>query len=59
MITPPPNRCAAFRLADEYEGSGDDNAALRVLELVADSDIDAAEEARRRIAKITSKGRFL
>ena len=50
---------AAFRLADEYEGAGDDNAALRVLELVADSDIDAAEEARRRIAKITSKGRFL
>ena len=50
---------AAFRLADEYEGGGDDNAALHVLELVADSDIHAAEEARRRIAKITSKGRFL
>ena len=50
---------AAFRLADEFEGAGDDNSALRVLELVADSDIDAAEEARRRIAKLTSKGRFL
>ena len=50
---------AAFRLADEYEGAGDDNAAANVLRLVAESDIDAAEEARRRIAKITSKGRFL
>ena len=50
---------AAFRLADDYEGGGDDNAAVHVLELVADSDIHAAEEARRRIAKITSKGRFL
>ena len=50
---------AAFRLADEYESGGDDNAALHILELVAGSDIHAAEEARRRIAKLTSKGRFL
>lgn len=50
---------AAFRLADEYEGGGDDRRALSVLELVANSDLHAAEEARRRIAKLTSKGMFL
>lgn len=50
---------AAFRLADEYESRGQDRQALDVLELVAESDVPAAEEANRRIDKIRSKGRFL
>jgi len=50
---------AAFRLADEYESRGRDWQALNILELVAESDVPAAEEARKRIGKISSKGRFL
>ena len=50
---------AAFRLADEYEGRGQERPALGVLELVAESDVPAADEAARRIEKMKSKGRFL
>ena len=50
---------AAFRLADEYEGRGQERPALGVLELVAESDVPAADEAARRIEKMRNKGRFL
>ena len=50
---------AAFRLADEYEGRGQERPALGVLELVAESDVPAADEAVRRIEKMKNKGRFL
>ena len=50
---------AAFRLADEFESRGRDGAALHVLELVAEGDVHAAGEARRRMEKISAKGRFL
>ena len=50
---------AAFRLADEYEGRGQERPALGVLELVAESDVPAADEAARRIEKMKNKGRFL
>ena len=47
---------AAFRLADEFEGRGKDRQAAAVLDLVATSDCPAAEEARRRVRRIESKG---
>lgn len=47
---------AAFRLADEFEGRGKDRQAVAVLDLVATSDCPAAEEARRRIRRLESKG---
>jgi len=50
---------AAFRLADEYESRGSDVQALNVLKLLADSDVPAAEEAARRMQRISKKGRFL
>ena len=50
---------AAFRLADEYESRGRDYQALRVLDLVAESDVPAAEAARRRIGRIQGEGGFL
>ena len=50
---------AAFRLADVYESRGQDRQAIAVLELVAESDVPAADEAVRRINKMRSKGRFL
>ena len=50
---------AAFRLADEFESRGRDGQALAVLELVATSDVPAAAEARRRMGRISMKGRFL
>jgi len=50
---------AAFRLAEEYEGRGRDRQAQNILELVAESGVPASEEARRRIEKISRKGRFL
>ena len=50
---------AAFRLADEYESRGNDVQATNVLRLLADSDVPAAEEAARRITRISKKGRFL
>lgn len=50
---------SAFRLADAYENRGQDRQALDVLELVAESDVPAADEAVQRINRIRSKGRFL
>ena len=47
---------AAFRLADEFEGLGKSRQAVAVLDLVATSDSPAAEEARRRIRRMTEKG---
>lgn len=50
---------AAFRLADEYESRGKDFQAVRVLELVATSDVPAADEAEKRINRIERKGKLL
>jgi tetratricopeptide (TPR) repeat protein len=50
---------AAFRLADEYESRGRDYQAVKVLELVATSDVPAAAEAEKRIDRINRKGKFL
>jgi tetratricopeptide (TPR) repeat protein len=50
---------AAFWLADEYEMRGMAFQATSVLRLVASSDVPAAEEAARRIERISMKGRFL
>ena len=50
---------AAFRLADEYEGRGGDAQAVNILNLVAESDVPAAAEARNRIRRISAKGGFL
>lgn len=50
---------AAFTLADAYEARGRDSQARRILKLVAQSDVPAAKEARRRIKKISAKGGFL
>ena len=50
---------SAFRLVEEYESRGRDRQALDVLELVAASDVPAADEAVRRINRIRGKGRFL
>jgi len=50
---------AAFRLADEYESRGKDVQSQNILKLVADSDVPAAEEARKRMEKLSNKGRFL
>lgn len=47
---------AAFRLADEFEGRGKGHQAVAVLDLVATSDCPAAEEARKRIRRLTEKG---
>ena len=49
---------AAFRLADEFEGRGRDYQAVGVLRLVVESGVPAAEEAEKRIARISMKGRF-
>lgn len=50
---------AAFRLVDEYESRGQDIQALNVLDLLISSDVPAAEEAAKRKARISRKGRFL
>ena len=50
---------AAFRLAEEYESRGRDGQAIAVLALVEQSDVPAAEEATKRIDRISKKGRFL
>ena len=50
---------AAFRLADEFESRGKDRQAVAVLDLVATSDSSAADEARKRIRRLTEKGGML
>lgn len=50
---------AAFRLADDHESCGRDRQAIAVLDLVATSDSPAAEEARKRINRLSSKGGIL
>jgi len=50
---------AAFRLADDYESQGNDVQAMNILKVVQDSDVPAAEEAAKRIERISKKGRFL
>jgi len=50
---------AAFRLADEFESRGKEAQAESVLRLVAESDVPAAEEAQKRLERISTKGRFL
>lgn len=47
---------AAFRVADYHEGRGEVRQAIAALEHVATSDCPAAEEARRRIRRLESKG---
>jgi TolA-binding protein len=47
---------AAFKVADEYEERGLNARAMRVLELVVESGLPAAEEARRRINRYNKKG---
>lgn len=50
---------AAFRIADHYESRGNDYQALRILDIVAGSDVPAANEAVKRIAAIRKKGNIL
>ena len=50
---------AGLRLADEFESRGKDRQAMNVLALLADSDVPAAEEARKRMSRISNSGRFL
>lgn len=50
---------AGLRLADEFESRGKNRQAMNVLALLADSDVPAAEEARKRMDKISNSGRFL
>lgn len=50
---------AAFRLADDFESRGREFQAMNVLRLVSTSDVPAAEEATRRLERISKKGRFL
>ena len=50
---------AGLRLADEFESRGKDRQAMNVLALLADSDVPAAEEARKRMRRISNSGRFL
>lgn len=50
---------AAFRLADLHEDRGRLEQAVQVLRMVVASGVPAAEEASRRIRKISMKGLFL
>ena len=50
---------AAFALADYYESKGLDRQARKVLRHVSKSDVPAADEARKRIARLEAKGRVL
>lgn len=50
---------AAFRLADIHEDRGRLEQAVSVLRLVESSGVPAAEEASRRIRKLSMKGLFL
>lgn len=47
---------AAFALADHYDSEGNANAAIAMLERVADADVPASREAQRRIAALKRKG---
>ncbi|MBP5285626.1 MAG: tetratricopeptide repeat protein [Kiritimatiellae bacterium] len=47
---------AAFRLAEEFAGRGNDFQAISVLELVKTSDAPAATEAAKRIERLKRKG---
>ena len=50
---------AAFALADHYESKGNDVQARNILKSVAESDVPAADEARKRIERLKEKGRVL
>ena len=50
---------AAFRLVDEYESRGQENRAMRILELVIASGVPAAKEAEKRLDRIQMRGKFL
>ena len=50
---------AALRLADEYESRGKDRQATRILKLVVESDVPAADEAAKRIQRLSNKGKML
>ncbi len=47
---------SAFHLADEYERRHQIDTAMRLLELVAASDVPAAEEAEKRLERLQMKG---
>jgi len=49
---------AAFLLAEEFESRGRIRQAVHVLDLVRTSDVPAADEAVRRIDRLTRKGVF-
>lgn len=50
---------AAFRLVEYFASRGRDSQAVGILDLVVESDVPAAVEARRRRDEIMNKGRFL
>ena len=50
---------AAFFLADEFQSRGKEFQTRSILEHVASSDVPAAEEARKRLARLQTKGTFL
>jgi TolA-binding protein len=50
---------AAFTVVDHYESGSNDFQAIKILELVAQSDVPAAKEAQKRILAIREKGNIL
>lgn len=50
---------AGLRLADEFESRGKDRQAMNILSLLAESDVPVAEEAKKRMSRISNSGRFL
>lgn len=50
---------AAFWLVDEYESRGKEAQAMGILRLVVHSDVPAADEAAKRMERISRKGGFL
>lgn len=50
---------AGLRLADEFESRGKDRQAMNILSLLSESDVPAAEEAKKRMSRISNSGRFL
>lgn len=50
---------AAFHLANDFEASGRDGQAIKMLTLVVASDVPAAKEAEKQIERIEKKGKFL